>query len=93
MGINKLWALVQFRLGSHALPVEHGRFARPAVPRHPFWCQSWLRKPDRVTPRFPVDHLSKSLTAMLEMARGGFQGARSMSSAADDLAIHMAPEQ
>ena len=34
MGISKLWAMVQFRLGSHTLPVEQGRFARPAVPRH-----------------------------------------------------------
>ena len=34
MGISKLRALVQFRLGSHALPIEQGRFARPAVPRH-----------------------------------------------------------
>ena len=34
MGISKLRALVQFRLGSHTLPVEQGRFARPAVPRH-----------------------------------------------------------
>ena len=34
MGISKLQALVQFRLGSHTLPIEQGRFARPAVPRH-----------------------------------------------------------
>ena len=34
MGISKLWALVQFRFGSHTLPIEQGRFARPAVPRH-----------------------------------------------------------
>ena len=34
MGIRKLRALVQFRLGSHALPIEQGRFARPAVLRH-----------------------------------------------------------
>ena len=34
MGISKLRALVQFRSGSHTLPVEQGRFARPALPRH-----------------------------------------------------------
>ena len=34
MGISKLRALVQFRLGSHTLPIEQGRFARPAVLRH-----------------------------------------------------------
>ena len=33
MGIRKLRALVQFRLGSHTLPIEQGRFAsRPAPP-------------------------------------------------------------
>ena len=26
--------LVEFRLGFHALPIEQGRFARPALPRH-----------------------------------------------------------
>ena len=31
MGVSKLWALVQFGLGSHTLPIEQGRFARPAV--------------------------------------------------------------
>ena len=34
MGISKLRALVQFRLGSHTLPIEQGHFARPALPRH-----------------------------------------------------------
>ena len=34
MGISKLQALVQLRLGSHTLPFEQGRFARPALPRH-----------------------------------------------------------
>ncbi len=34
MGIARLRALVQFRVGSHALPVEQGRYARPALPRH-----------------------------------------------------------
>ena len=34
MVISKHRALVQFRLGSHTLPIEQGRFARPAVPRH-----------------------------------------------------------
>ena len=33
MGISKLRTLVQFRLGSHTLPIEQGRFARPALPR------------------------------------------------------------
>ena len=32
MGTSKLRALVQFRLGSHTLPIEQGCFARPAVP-------------------------------------------------------------
>ena len=37
MGINQLQALVQFRLGSHTLPIEQGRFARasPPVPPSP----------------------------------------------------------
>ena len=34
MGISKLRAFMQFRLGSHTLPIEQGRFARPALPRH-----------------------------------------------------------
>ena len=34
MPITKLRALLQFRMGSHALPVEQGRFARPVVPRN-----------------------------------------------------------
>ena len=34
MGIARLRALVQFRVGSHALPVEQGRYARPALPCH-----------------------------------------------------------
>ena len=34
MGITRLRALIQFRIGSHALPVERGRFARPSLPRH-----------------------------------------------------------
>ena len=38
MGISALRTLVQFRLGSHTLPAEQGRFARPAVPRHLCWC-------------------------------------------------------
>ena len=46
MGMSELRALMQSRLGSHALPIEHGRFARPAVPRHLFGSQSWLRKLD-----------------------------------------------
>ena len=34
MSITRLRALVQFRLGSHCLPVEQGRFVRPSLPRH-----------------------------------------------------------
>ena len=34
MSITRLRALVQFRLGSHSLPVEQGRFVRPSLPRH-----------------------------------------------------------
>ena len=34
MPITKLRALLQFRMGSHALPVEQGRFARPVIPRN-----------------------------------------------------------
>ena len=34
MGISKLRALVQFRLGSRTLPIEQGHLARPAIPRH-----------------------------------------------------------
>ena len=32
--ISRLQLLMQFRMGSHALPVEQGRLARPAVPQH-----------------------------------------------------------
>ena len=35
MGISKFRALVQFRLGSHTLPIEQGRFARPDRPTPP----------------------------------------------------------
>ena len=34
MLISRLQLLMQFRMGSHALPVEQGRLARSAVPRH-----------------------------------------------------------
>ena len=34
MPISRLRLLMQFCMGSHALPVEQGRFARPAIPRH-----------------------------------------------------------
>ena len=34
VSISKLRALVQSRLGSHTLPSEQGRFARPALPSH-----------------------------------------------------------
>ena len=33
MPISRLQLLMQFRMGSHALPVEQGRLARPAIPR------------------------------------------------------------
>ena len=33
MPISRLRLLMQFRMGSHALPVEQGRLARPATPR------------------------------------------------------------
>ena len=34
MPISRLELLIQLRTGSHALPVEQGRLARPAIPRH-----------------------------------------------------------
>ena len=34
MPISRLRLLMQFRMGSHALPVEQGSLARPAIPRH-----------------------------------------------------------
>ena len=34
MSITRLRALMQFRLGSHSLLVEQGRFVRPCLPRH-----------------------------------------------------------
>ena len=34
MPISGLRLLMQFRMGSGALPVEQGRLARPAIPRH-----------------------------------------------------------
>ena len=34
MPISRLRLLLQFRMGSHNLPVEQGRLARPAIPRH-----------------------------------------------------------
>ena len=34
ISFRKLKMVVQFRLGSHNLPIEQGRMARPAVPRH-----------------------------------------------------------
>ncbi len=33
ISLSKLRRLVQFRLGSHDLPIEQGRMARPVVPR------------------------------------------------------------
>ena len=33
-------SLMQFRMGSHSLPAEQGRLARPVVPRH---LRQWLR--------------------------------------------------
>ena len=34
MPVSRLRLLMQFRMGSHALPVEQGRLARPAIPGH-----------------------------------------------------------
>ena len=34
MSIIRLWAFVQFRAGSHSLPVEQGKFVRPSLPCH-----------------------------------------------------------
>ena len=34
MPISRLQLLMQFRMGPHALPVEQGRLAKPAVPQH-----------------------------------------------------------
>ena len=34
ISLSKLRSLVQFRVGSHDLPIEQGRMARPAVPRY-----------------------------------------------------------
>ena len=34
MPISRLRLLMQFRMGSHALPLEQGRLTRPAIPRH-----------------------------------------------------------
>ena len=34
MPISRLQMLMHFRMGSQTLPVEQGRLARPAVPRH-----------------------------------------------------------
>ena len=34
MPISRLQLLMQFRMGSHALPAEQGRLARPAIPWH-----------------------------------------------------------
>ena len=38
MPISRLQLLMQFRMGSHTLPVEQGRLARPAVHRPPCRC-------------------------------------------------------
>ena len=41
MGISKLWVLVQFRLGSHTLPIEQGRLASLAMAGGMAWqCQA-----------------------------------------------------
>jgi len=34
MPISRLRLLIQLCMGSHSLPVEQGRLARPAIPRH-----------------------------------------------------------
>lgn len=34
LSITRLRALMQFRMGSHGLPIEQGRFVRPQLPRH-----------------------------------------------------------
>ena len=34
LSITRLRAIMQFRLGSHGLPIEQGRFVRPRLPRH-----------------------------------------------------------
>ena len=36
--ITKLRSLIHFRVGCHSLPIEHGRLARPHVPRQLRWC-------------------------------------------------------
>ena len=34
LSMSKLRLLMQFRMGSHSLPIEQGRFVRPPLPRH-----------------------------------------------------------
>ena len=43
ISLSKLRRLVQFRLGSHDLPFEQGRMARPIVPRYLRRCTLWPR--------------------------------------------------
>ena len=75
MGICKLRALVQFRLGSHTLPVEQGRFAKPALPRHLRQCTfAILAVGDELHCVFEYPHFSdiraQSLLACSKMLRG-----------------------
>ena len=50
MSITRLQALVQFRVGSHSLPIEQGRFVGPSLPRH-------LRRCDLCSTRTVGDEL------------------------------------
>ena len=43
MSISRLRLLMQFRMGSHALPAEQGRLATPAIPRHLCRCSLCVR--------------------------------------------------
>ena len=60
MSITRLRALVKFRLGSHSLPVEQGRFVRPCLPSH----LRHLRRCDLCNTQAVGDELRYVLTAL-----------------------------
>ena len=78
MPISRLRLLMQFRMGSHALPVEQGRLARPAIPRHLRRCTLCETRALGVKRHFVVDyprfaHIRRQFHSLYQDADGTMQ--------------------
>ena len=69
---------MQLRMGSHALPVEQGRLARPAIPRHLRRCKLFETRALRDERNFVFDcphfaHIRRQFRSLYQDADGTMQ--------------------